>query len=176
MTPMANALTTSTQAAIDRLRPTALRELSPVVADAQSLAVTTPAEFTNADIAVARIRAARTRVMERIEPIKKPLNEAKDAVMALQHELVDPLDLAEKVIRDKQAKYKRLEDARIAEENRKKSEEIQRLAREAEEKWRAEERARREEAEAARRAQEARTLTERRVAEQQANEARHTDS
>jgi hypothetical protein len=146
--------------------------ISPVVADAKALTVTDKSSYETADAFLFKIRQARKKVVDRIEPIKKPLNDAKAAVMALEHELDDPLAEAERTIKTKMAAWQVEDRRRVEAENRRRWEEEQKAQRLADEQRRREEQAKLDEALAARRAQEARTLEARQKAIQEAEEAR----
>jgi hypothetical protein len=175
MTPDSNSnasIAVSTQTAIARVRPIAAASLSPVVAEAAAIVIRDADSYQGADLFLFRIRQARKKIADLITPIKKPINEAKAAVMKLEHELDDPLEAAESTIKQRMAAWQIEDRHRVAEEQRRQQEELNRIEREAAAKRMEADRQRLAEAEAARRAQEARTSLARAQAQREAEAAR----
>ena len=173
MTPDSSSnIAVSTQSAIARVRPIATASLSPVVAEAAAIVIRDADSYQGADLFLFRIRQARKKIADLITPIKKPINEAKAAVMKLEHELDDPLEAAEATIKGRMAAWQIEDRRRVEEERRRQQEELYRVEREAAAKRMEADRQRLAEAEAARRAQEAKTAAARAQAQREAEAAR----
>src|ERR1035438_10559252 len=114
MTPD-TSIAVSTQTAIARVRPTAIADLSPIVAEANSIAISNADSYQSADLFLFRVRQAIKKGESLIDPIKKPINEAKAAVMKLEHDLLDPLKIAEATVKQRMAQWQ-IEDRRRGEE------------------------------------------------------------
>ena len=170
MTPD-TSIAVSTQTAIARVRPTAIADLSPIVAEANSIAISNADSYQSADLFLFRVRQAIKKGESLIDPIKKPINEAKAAVMKLEHDLLDPLKIAEATVKQRMAQWQIEDRRRVEDERRRIQDEQNRIAKEAEDKRREADHQRQVEADAARRAQEARTTQARLQAQREAEEA-----
>lgn len=73
----------------------AVTKNSDVIAAIHSITITSPDDYSAADLLLVRIRQARKWVKSIIDPIKKPQKQALDATQALFHELDDPLSIGE---------------------------------------------------------------------------------
>lgn len=80
------------------------------------MTVASKEEYIAADAVLGRLRDKRLYIMnELINRLKKPINEAHDRVLALEHELVDPLASAEKALKNKMGLWTVQERRRIQE-------------------------------------------------------------
>ena len=129
MTPNAK-LNTDTTRQIAVVRSASMTVISPFLSEARAVTVTDPESYQLADSFLFRIKSARKVIESKITPIKRPINEAKAAVMALEHELDDPLAAAEREVKAKMAAWQDKDRARVAEEDRKRQQEIDRKSRE----------------------------------------------
>jgi hypothetical protein len=101
---------------LNQARKQGLSIASGILARATGMVVASKEEYDAADVVLARLRDKRVHIMSKlIDPLKKPINEAHDRVMALEHELVDPLTAAEKILKNKMGLWAQRE-RRIAQE------------------------------------------------------------
>lgn len=109
-----------------------------------ALIVDSAIKFAQADSYLSSVRALRKKFKGLVDDILKPLNVARNAALALGHELDDPLEIAEDKIRLGMQEFKRKELAAQRAEEQRQQEEAQRLRLEASRKEAAEVKARTE--------------------------------
>ncbi len=92
------------------------------------------ASYEEADKLLSIIRCNVKKIEKGIAPILDPLNEARKALLALKHDMQDPLDDAEQAIRSKMRAWKMQEHRALAEAEEQRQQEIEAKRQEAEEK------------------------------------------
>lgn len=92
--------------------------VSPLKEAVDELVITSPEEYQGADELLASIRRARRAWEDKIEPILKPLREAKSAADALNREIDRPMGELEAKVKDKMADFKEHEAPELAAEQR----------------------------------------------------------
>ena len=106
--------------------------LSPLDAAVRALSVNTPEDYSQADLLLGDIRRSRKIWDDKMEPIRKPLREAKSAADALFREIDRPLEECESHIKGMMRAFKLKEAKALAEEQTRIREERERVARELE--------------------------------------------
>jgi hypothetical protein len=107
---------------------------APVILRAKALTVTDAPSYAQADALLLRLRDARKQVKARIATVLDPINQARAAILALSHDLDDPLEAAEQRIRVGMQEFKRLEMRQAQEAERKRQAEEEALRMEAADK------------------------------------------
>lgn len=124
------------------LKREALITSNPLLQQASALVVCDNPSYMEADALRGKLKPARKRFWDRVTELIQPSKQAYDALIEFRHELVDPLDAADKLITGKMQDYKRLELAEKLRVEREATAESARLTREVEDKARAAEAAR----------------------------------
>lgn len=109
-----------------------------------ALVIDSPIRYAEADSYLAKLRGVRAKFKGMVDDILKPLNQARNAALAMGHEVDDPLKAAEGRVRLGMQEFKRKELAAQRAEEQKQQEEAQRLREEASKKEAAESKARTE--------------------------------
>lgn len=120
-----------------KIRDEGLALASPLQQAITALDVVDAPSYELADALLSRIRLARKRWKERVEPIIRPIKAGLDALYALNRDIDTPLANGEAAVKGKMRDYKLLEAQRAREEQMAKEREAQRLRDEAEAKERA---------------------------------------
>lgn len=108
------------------------RLLTPLQAEVQSLSVTTPEEYEAADEILRGIKKARAQWDAMIEPVLKPLREAKSNADKLKRDVDAPLAQLEEQVKGHMRHFKLEEQRQLAAAQRKVDEEQAKLAAEEE--------------------------------------------
>lgn len=128
-------------AAVKREAATAAAFLVPKI---NALVIDSPIRYAEADSYLTKLRGVRAKFKGMVDDILKPLNQARNATLAMGHEVDDPLKAAEDRVRLGMQEFKRKELAAQRAEELKQQEEAQRLRVEASKKEAAESKARTE--------------------------------
>lgn len=122
---------------IEKTEQSLIQVTSPIITRLQTIQVTDLATYAQADAVLTRVRAARRQIATEMDLILKPINESRNAVIALRHKLDDPLADGEATIKA-QMKDWQVEAARLARvEHERIQKEAEALRLEAERKQRA---------------------------------------
>lgn len=80
-----------TTLSIEKTEQSLAQITSPIVTRLQTIQVNDQATYAQADAMLTRVRAARKQIAAEMDLILKPINESRNAVIALRHKLDDPL-------------------------------------------------------------------------------------
>lgn len=109
---------TATPAQLVKVKVEGTKLVSPLKEAVDELVITSPEEYQGADELLASIRRARRAWEDKIEPILKPLREAKSAADALNREIDRPMEALEGQVKAKMTEFKRHEAAELVAEQR----------------------------------------------------------
>ena len=124
--------TTSTPIDIEITRGELAQTTAPVLSCANTITITDQDTYQLADNYLKFVRDAKSAVEEKLSPIIRPVYEGLQALYTLRRELTDPLDQAETRLRTSMSQFLTQERKRLAELERVRQTEIERVAREAE--------------------------------------------
>ena len=100
------------------------KELSVIEQAALDISVVSQETYERAGILLREIKGGQSKVKDYWEPMRVSAKEAYDAVLARKKEMLDPMDKAEKILKDKMRVYM----AKVEEDRRKREEELRRQA------------------------------------------------